>query len=139
MASAANEQHKRNFQLAIEEMNAKLGIAATDAWRKVALDTLTLVVYKTPVRTGLARANWFVNLDTPSKTKTKNVNRDSVDIGGDLIDVAPLELSINISNNLSYIEALESGTSDQAPQGMVAATLQEIEDWYADIDMDDYL
>jgi len=55
---------------------------------------------KTPVDTGRARASWFYELEP--------------DVG-------------TIYNTVDYILELENGSSKQAPEGMVAITLAEME------------
>ena len=43
------------------------------------------------------------------------------------------EKVIFITNNLPYINALENGHSDQAPSGMLAVTLNEVEAGIRDV------
>ena len=82
------------------------------------------MVLKTPVDTGRARSNWNagVNNVDPSVSPARDVTvleRAKAIIsqlkGGD---------SYFITNNVDYIKYLEEGSSDQAPEGMVAITLR---------------
>jgi hypothetical protein len=88
--------------------------------RKVSIDLLADIIFRTPVDTGRARASWNI------------VNGASADM-----KVAPALPKVTlppisarnaaltdgheyiISNNLDYIQALENGHSKQAPSGMV--------------------
>lgn len=101
------------------------------ATRKLALEALSRLVIRTPVLTGRARANWNLSLNTPDDS----FSMSDVDPGGGatidagfstLLQLAPFEL-VWITNNLPYIEFLEDGGSGQAPEGMVAVTVAELE------------
>lgn len=98
--------------------------------RFVTLDALKRIVLKTPVATGRARGNWQTSIGAPTQ-----VALTTVDPSGDAVlaqgqsaiaDVKPFEV-VFISNNLIYIVPLENGHSKQAPSGMVAVTLAELE------------
>lgn len=96
----------------------------------------SLIVKKTPVDTGRARANWNVSVgsvdsSTTDETKKTGLKYKESDIKADGDE------SIFISNNLPYITTLEyggysknsksgrtvNGFSKQAPNGMVGVTL----------------
>lgn len=97
--------------------------------RKTAIELFRRVVLRTPVRTGRARGNWQVSIGTAAAREI-----DRADTSGQLV-MAEIERVVNgwdgdkvaiyISNNLVYIERLEDGSSRQAPNGMVKATLRE--------------
>lgn len=99
------------------------------ATRKIALDVFRRVIIKTPVRTGRARGNW------QAATGSSAVGvLDATDTSGSsaIAKAAakcaawePKAGSIFLTNNLPYIERLESGSSTQAPSGMVAITIAE--------------
>jgi hypothetical protein len=76
--------------------------AAEELVRKFSLETLARIQLRTPVDTGRARAGWRLeNLDT---------------------------LTTVIVNDVEYIVKLEYGSSQQAPEGMVIITAQEMVD-----------
>ena len=98
--------------------------------RKLALQVLRGVVLKTPVDTGRARGNWQVTIGAPAESQLDTTDK----AGGSTISKGLAELaqyhpflSIWVSNNLPYIERLEDGYSSQAPGGMVALTIAEVE------------
>jgi hypothetical protein len=100
-----------------------------------------------PVDSGRSRANWFVTRGTPSSEvdgfegtpKAKGGDPDSnAAAAAARAESRPAAVSYRqpyemfwITNNLPYIEALELGTSGQAPSGFVriaiAATEAEVE------------
>jgi hypothetical protein len=91
------------------------------------------VVNKTPVDTGRARGNWQTTLGTPA---TGEIEREdgsrapsnvSYTEGLPTIEQVPAFGVIWLSNNLPYIERLENGYSQQAPNGMVSTTVTEIQ------------
>ncbi len=99
--------------------------------RQITSELLTRVVLKTPVKTGRARGNWQVD-DASNPTTTETNTTDPV--GSATIEVGLNKLksirnldNVTVVNNVPYIEALENGSSMQAPEGMLAISLEEIE------------
>jgi len=87
------------------------------------------VKMRTPLKTGFARNSWIVTVDRD----------DYGDIGNNVIEarigaVSQMQLgqTLYINNGANYIKALENGHSRQAPQGMVAITLPEVDEIIAD-------
>lgn len=100
--------------------------------RKIAFEAFKRVVLRTPVDTGRARANWGVRIGQPATFQTEDVDKG----GGKTLAAAmegvnawSTDGSIFLTNNLSYISNLESGTSTQSPAGMVRVTLVEMKAW----------
>lgn len=112
------------FDIDLNKFSKKLNISVTQVVRKVSLDIWTGVTKRTPVDTGRARASWnlseeFVNLATqPEGFNSPNAvgSRGTITGKGKVVW---------ITNNVSYIEFLENGSSKQAPTGMVEITLAE--------------
>lgn len=92
--------------------------------RKVALEALGRVVRKTPVDTGRARSGWqtTVGQEPDSEVGLPDPVASGAAVLGNL---QPFE-TVYLSNNVPYIGFLENGSSQQAPNGMVAVTLQEL-------------
>lgn len=109
---------------------------AMDQWRqiirKIALEALRRVTLKTPVDTGRARGNWFVQIGAEGfevstavdPTGAVTIARGSAVIGT-YREVKGFPM-ISIYNNLPYINRLEHGWSKQAPAGMVVVTVTEL-------------
>jgi hypothetical protein len=121
--------------------------------RKVALEGLLRLVEKTPVDTGRARANWQVGInsepvaplypaDQPfpgsgvaGKRPLSHVppvsqcGQETFDAGAAVIENMPL-CTCFITNNVEYIEELEHGHSLQAPTGMLALTVAELQEMF---------
>ena len=117
--------------------------------KKIVLEALRRVVLKTPVDTGRARGNWQVTIGKQAegvidnskwdkKRKVSKVNeaglpqnlnttdRDVINAGlAAITDLPPFSV-VYVTNNLEYIEYLEEGSSSQAPEGMVALTIEEL-------------
>lgn len=107
----------------------KLDLAIETVVQKLAVDIHKGVTERTPVDTGRARASWQLGLG-----KMNDAVADEVPEGQTLPPPAPLDVSaingkqvVYITNNLPYAEPLENGHSQQAPAGMVAVTLIEVE------------
>jgi hypothetical protein len=96
--------------------------------RKVALELFTRIIYKTPVDTGRARANWQVSIGTrPSGTVEIDDKSGNATVSQATAKSAGFKAgdTIYLANNLPYIRRLEDGYSQQAPAGMVTLTVQE--------------
>jgi len=101
--------------------------------RRIALQALEKVVNRTPVDTGRARGNWFVQIGSAGFEVTTDTDKNgnvTISRGASVIatyadsDDFPV---ISIYNNLPYINRLEHGHSKQAPAGMVAITVAELQ------------
>ncbi len=88
---------------------------------------------RTPVDTGVAAADWRLKAHAPDDSPAMEP-RPYLRGKGTPIDPPPTprlpkrianDSPIFITNPQRYIEFLENGTSDQAPAGMVAITLEE--------------
>lgn len=99
---------------------------------RIALEAVTKIVMRTPVDKGRARGNWFVQIGGSGTDVTEAFDPS----GSATIQRANGALSayraydgfpvISIYNNLPYINALEHGHSNQAPEGMVSVTAAEL-------------
>ena len=110
----------------------------------MAMFALRGVVQKSPVDTGRFRGNWIVSRHSPSKhtrkTSDKNGNQ-TIKKGAKVIErfkykesIKLFEQSIIIQNNLPYANRLENGWSKtQAPHGMIAVTIAEMNVRYRNI------
>ncbi len=99
--------------------------------QKIALQALIGVTLKMPVLTGRARANTTVSLGALRRQVTDGADKTGSDtIGrGQNIIFSDTDIfgKVFIQNNLPYINELENGHSKQAPRGMFALTVAEIE------------
>lgn len=88
------------------------------------------VVLKTPVDTGRARGNWQPTSGDPAEGALENTLDPSgaatISQGAAVAKKLKYGDTAFTVNNLPYINALENGHSQQAPQGMVALTVEEL-------------
>lgn len=104
--------------------------------RMIGLEALKRVILKTPVDTGRARGNWFVAIGSPSSAangKADKPGQTTIDAGSAVITGLTEAQAVWITNNLPYIGRLENGYSQQAPAGMVAVTMAELEAFFAKV------
>jgi hypothetical protein len=97
---------------------------------KIGLQALRGVVNKTPVDTGRARGNWQTTLGDPATgtlDTTDPGGNQTIARGSNTVTTSDPFSVIWLSNNLPYIERLENGYSQQAPNGMVSTTVTEIQ------------
>jgi hypothetical protein len=122
------------FNKAVNDFASKIVPADFNKFiRGLAFKVLRGVVFKTPVDTGRARANWQVNVGSLNNKELQEADKiGSSTIEKGLARLAQLKRKgigeiIYIFNNVPYIIALEDGHSKrQAPNGMVKVTLTEI-------------
>ncbi len=98
--------------------------------KKLAFEAFRRVILRTPVDTGRARGNWQASIGTPIggilEITSKGFAGAAAKQFAKVKDLKPFNV-IFLTNNLPYILVLEGGDhSDQAPQGMVSVTLQEL-------------
>lgn len=110
---------------------------ADELVKDVAKGVLATVVSDTPVDKGDARSNWQVNFNAPAagtrpayvpgkkgSTGLENIIA-STEMGSAKIDTYSGNQEIHITNNLDYIDDLNSGSSRQAPPGYVQDAVLE--------------
>lgn len=113
----------RQFAIEIDEDIAAIDGDILRETQEVALLAHEGVVTRTPVDTGAARASWVVSVGAPSDA-VPGIGQGSG--AGPVLAMRRPDL-VYIQSNIEYIGALENGHSKQAPRGMVAVTVAEIE------------
>lgn len=125
----------REFNLALKKVGQEWPAErVAKVHRAVALEGLRGVVQMTAVDTGRARANWQVTRDTPAEGATEATDKSgSATLAAGAAQIASVEpYTVTwITNNLPYIERLESGYSQQAPSGMLNVTFNRLRSWLA--------
>jgi hypothetical protein len=104
--------------------------------RMIGLEVLKRVILKTPVDTGRARGNWFVAIGAPSAAvngKPDKTGQGALNAGSAVITGLTEAQAIYLTNNLPYIGRLEAGSSQQAPAGMVAITIAELDAFFSQV------
>lgn len=133
------------FSLQLAEFAKKAGDNASLVTRKVALDLLTRVIYRSPVGNpdnwkhpappgysgGQFRANWQVTIGAPATGSITGEDKDgqkTIADGEQKLVSFQVGPSIFITNTLAYGPRLEyEGWSSQAPAGMVRISVAEFE------------
>ncbi|WP_316411334.1 hypothetical protein [Mesoterricola sediminis] len=93
--------------------------------RKVAFDLTSDLVKLTPVDTGLARSNWFIDYQRNPSTGIDKVKSGAPSLQRAATFISTLKAGgvFYITNNVPYIMVLEYGSSNQAPGGMARITV----------------
>lgn len=108
--------------------------------RKISFEAFKRIVLRTPVDTGRARANWNVKVGSPATYQIEATDQSgsaTLSVARDGTLAWDCTGSIFLTNNLPYIGTLEYGRADgragsqQAPQGMVRLTMEEMTAWIA--------
>ena len=117
------------FNREIDAFAKKIPGKAILLQKKVALEALRRLVSKTPVDTVRARGNWQVTIGEPATGQVERLDingAETIKEGLAAIADLPAYQVVWISNNVDYIERLEHGHSKQAPEGMLAVTVEEL-------------
>lgn len=124
------------FSLQIGAFVRKTKATADIVVRRLSLELFRMVVLKTPVDTGRARANWQLAIGTmPEGVLELDDRSGTATISAGAAAAAGVKAGdvIYLANSLPYIRRLEYGWSQQAPNGMVRQSIAEIQDWLARI------
>lgn len=103
--------------------------------RKACIDLYRSIVRMTPVDTGRARSNWMISTTEDNRILVQN-SEGTFDVDSIIsAEISNFSFGVHdskiiIYNNLEYIEALESGSSSQAPAGMVAISITEFSNYF---------
>ncbi|WP_018229677.1 HK97 gp10 family phage protein [Methyloversatilis universalis] len=112
----------------VEKTNGNIERAARQA---VVLAAQGLIM-RTPVDTGRARANWVfgagaINYEVVETRTDRSGGATQGAIAAAVMTVRIASVPyLYVSNSLPYVQRLEDGWSQQAPAGMVKATLAEL-------------
>lgn len=98
--------------------------------QKLAMQALSGVVLRSPVKSGRFRRNWNASVNGPDGSVSEATDKSgeaTIAKGVATIETAQAYQTIWVENNLPYGPALENGHSKQAPAGMVALTIAELQ------------
>lgn len=122
----ATDDLRRQMDRAVER---KVRFPMALAMKRMTLEAFTRVVQRSPVDTGRFRSNWLVGVGQ------RPAGSDAALTSASIAQAAALEQAAKVTpqtdatyvvNNLPYAERLENGHSQQAPNGMVEVTAQEL-------------
>ena len=111
----------RQYETDLKDEMTTIVVEASRVW-------YTNLVKRTPKDTGFAKMNWHFTVN--SKPPTESIAAPEVRVNH-ATPVTPRFSEVKygdvvyIYNNVSYIEDLEYGKSNQAPNGMLAVSLEE--------------
>lgn len=125
----------KTFALELDaEFREKVEDRLLEVVQKLGMELLQRIVMKTPVDTGRARGGWSVSIGNPSTGETGNIDRgggETISRGAAVITGLTELQALWIVNNVEYVSFLEDGHSGQAPAGMVAVSLAEMQSFFA--------
>jgi len=116
----------RSFSLSIEKFADKIRGRETVFVQKLCLDIDKGLVMSTPVDTGTARGGWSVGInEIVNEALSSDLSLGAI-LSSHNSKIREVKAGdrIFLSNNVNYIQYLDKGSSQQAPNGMVDKTLQ---------------
>jgi len=113
----------------------KSGVRADRVLRKVSLDAFGGMISKSPVREGTFRGAWVLGVNRiEESTGEKDLDGSrTFNAGADKLLDVHFGDTIYITNNMIYAVPLENGSSDQAPDGVMNITVDEIKAGIANV------
>jgi hypothetical protein len=117
------------FNKEIDEFCQTIPDKVNTVQKVIVLEALKRLVEKTPVKTGRARGNWQATIDAAAEGQLEVTDIDgqaTISKGLSILGEMQPYCIVWISNNVDYIEFLEDGSSKQAPEGMLAITVEEL-------------
>lgn len=127
-----NIQNAKAFGADLEKFAATIGVSVELVVKRTVFQLHRRITELTPVRTGRARASWGISYGSVPNDPGEPPSIGKVPISKQRSRVNPGDFAGAygvwwIYNNLPYIQRLEEGYSRQAPAGMVAVALAEVE------------
>lgn len=119
----------KQFRLALRSASREVPGMHLTFQKRVAIEGLRRVVFKTAVDTGRAKGSWQAAGVTNEGLTGRLDPGGSDSIGRGTANLRAIRKPYRIMfifSNLTYIVPLEDGHSQQAPQGMVAITRREL-------------
>jgi len=128
----------RNFNRHIAHFARHHSVGLDKVLKKFAFDLLKKIIMKHPVKTGRARAGWYVSIEGLGQgsitVSAKGPDYDEKEVAkgkaeGDFIDHTKghVDKWVELVNGVNYIVWLEYGHSTkQAPFGMVRISMREL-------------
>ena len=124
------------FRADIERLCQELDASIPKLIKLIALDIANMVVEGNPVDTGYSRSQWRIGINAPdttvSGTRPRNAKGQYTTITAPQLDITRLsQLSPNdhvfVTNSVDYVQFLEEGTSQQAPNGFIRLSVAQAE------------
>lgn len=114
-----------SFALDLSAFSKKASLRTDQILRKVVLDMTAEIVELTPVKTGMAKNNYFWGLSRVDSVESEpnTGGAASLERAADFAATAHGGGVFYLTNNLPYIMPLEFGHSTQAPAGMARITV----------------
>lgn len=100
--------------------------------RKIGLEVLSRIVYRSPVKTGRFRGAWMVSLNTPMTATPGTLDAAggaTIERGNQAMMDVKVGDTIWLINSLPYANRIEHGWSQQAPAGVVGITVVEFQNF----------
>jgi len=123
-------QKKSNYKEVLGKAEKDMRKRLSSALQNTAIEAIGRLANRTPVDTGAARFHWFVRA-----LPDENFDKTRVDPAGDLakqrakrdVKLFTIGQIVYLVNAAPYFQYLEAGSSTQAPNGVVAITLAEMD------------
>ena len=117
-----------NFQSALANFGGEVYEAHGKLIKRVARSIVTDVIAGTPVDTGHAKGNWQIGINSaPTNELSRNDPTGSETLQECMSEITKAKSGdiIVLTNNVPYIQELEYGHSNQAPNGMVSVAVEK--------------
>jgi len=126
-----------SFNISLSQFADRVPEESLKIQKRVVLDLLRRIVFRTPVDTGRARGNWQVRSAVTSSEADAKDTAGGATVAAGVSSLSAIKLPfgvIYVFNNVNYIRYLEGGSSKQTnnlPGGIVAISVAEVESQFA--------
>jgi len=132
-----------SFNKDLSRFNRKITGNSPKFVRSVTMQAYKMLTQETPVDTGRAKGNWYINPTNPDLTTNDDTTHSGkgqpaspIRIMAEVAKVTGKEDKIFITNNLPYIGKLERGSSQQSPAGMLQVTSDKLKNYIRTTNME---
>ena len=116
-----------NIEKQLRAIAEKAERKSDEFYRATMIELGNRIIIRSPVDTGVFRANWQSSFTFTPVTTDDNKQATSINKLNDTAIRLTVDDKFYFSNSLPYAEELEKGSSKQAPTGMVRLSIAEIE------------
>lgn len=116
-----------SFSADLRRFRKTAGSTAEKMFRAKVIGVMNNIVRRTPVDTGRLRGNWNASLNSPDRSTTDSTT-PKMGEAQSVMQRAGNGDTAYFTNNLPYAGDIESGTSKQAPIGMMKISVLEASD-----------
>lgn len=129
---------RSNYAVVLKKAKNDTHLRLDKALQATAVETIGLMIYRTPVDTGAAKYHWFVSplpYEKFDKTRVDPSGQQPQQRAKRAVKLFKIGMMVWLVNSAPYMTYLEKGSSRQAPNGIVDITMATVDNiWRRQMD-----